>query len=86
MPEPKYHSYLIRLWQEDNQTWRFVLLDLIEGQQRGFVDLEELFAFLRDQVDALLPPDSVARRTHTGAALLFGQCKDKEGFDVTKED
>ncbi len=34
MPEPKYHSYLIRLWQEDGERkprWRFVLVNLIEA-------------------------------------------------------
>ena len=62
MPKPKYHSYLIRLWQEDDKEkmiWRFVLVDLIEGERWGFANLEHLVAFLQEQVDALSQPDSV---------------------------
>ncbi len=90
MPEPKYHSYLIRLWQEDNQTWRFVLLDLIKGQQRGFVDMEQLLLFLKDQVDALccdlaLYGDKAQQCVDSGADSLFEQYEGTEGF-VAKED
>ncbi len=56
MPEPKYHSYLIRFWQEDSQeepAWRFVLVNLITGQRWGFANLEGLTVFLQDQVDAI---------------------------------
>ena len=64
---PKYRSYLIRLWQEDareeahqdaqeystESRWRFVLVDLGQGEQRGFASIERLFAFLKEQVDDL---------------------------------
>ena len=62
MPEPKYHSYLIRLWREDGEgksDWRFMLVNLIEGRQWGFANLDRLLAFLKEQVDALSSLDSV---------------------------
>jgi hypothetical protein len=60
MTEPKYHSYLLRLWQEGSGSqshWRFVVVNLIEGQQRGFASMERMVAFLKEQVDALSAPD-----------------------------
>ena len=80
MPKPKYHSYLIRLWQDDSggkSPWRFVLVNLIEGERWGFASLEELIAFLKDQVDALSSSDSVVQsdkaqqHVDSDAALLF---------------
>lgn len=62
MLKPRYHSYLIRFWQEGDKgktNWRFVLVGLIEGKQWGFASLEELLAFLRDRVDALESGDSI---------------------------
>jgi hypothetical protein len=64
MFKPRYRSFLIRFWQEGDEGetgWRFVLVDLIEGAQWGFVSLDELFAFLRDQVDALVPDNLVSQ-------------------------
>ena len=61
MTEPKYHSYLLRLWQEGTgrkSHWRFVVVNLTEGQQRGFASLERMVAFLKEQVDELSAPDS----------------------------
>jgi hypothetical protein len=61
MTEPKYHSYLLRLWQEGTgrkSNWRFVVVNLIEGQQWGFASLERMFAFLEEQVNDLSAPDS----------------------------
>jgi hypothetical protein len=57
MPEPKYHSYLLRLWRESaagKPTWRFVVVNLLEGEQRGFAGLEQVIAFLKKQMDALV--------------------------------
>ena len=45
MPKPKYHSYLLRLWQEsarEKSNWRFVLVDLTKNEERGFASLERL--------------------------------------------
>ena len=61
MTEPKYHSYLLRLWQEGTgreSDWRFVVVNLIEGQQWGFASLERMLAFLEEQVNDLSAPDS----------------------------
>ncbi len=56
MPEPKYHSYLIRLWQESagkKTAWRFVLINLAQNEQRGFASLEQLVTFLKKQMDEI---------------------------------
>ena len=54
MPEPKYHSYLLRLWREstgEKPDWRFVLVNLSKNEERGFASLERLAAFLKKQMD-----------------------------------
>ena len=82
MLEPRHYSYLIRLWQEDGAGetgWRFVLVNLIEGQQWGFADLEELLAFLRDQVDVLSSRDLAQQCVDSGADSLFEQCQEESG-------
>jgi hypothetical protein len=56
MPEPKYHSYLLRLWQESagkKSSWRFVLVNLVKNEERGFASLERLAAFLKEQMDEI---------------------------------
>jgi len=61
MTEPKHHSYLLRFWQEGAEKksdWRFVLVNLLEEQRWGFASMERLVDFLKEQVDALSPPDS----------------------------
>jgi hypothetical protein len=60
MPEPKRQAYLIRLWQEGDKkkaAWRFVLINLIQGQRWGFSSRERLMAFLEDQIDILTASD-----------------------------
>lgn len=60
MPEPKRQAYLIRLWQEGDRgkaAWRFVLINLIQGQRWGFSSRERLVAFLEDQIDILTASD-----------------------------
>jgi hypothetical protein len=46
--QPAYHSYLLRLWQEDKQSrsWRMSLENAHTGERRGFASLEALFDFL----------------------------------------
>jgi len=49
-----YLSYLLRLWQTpdgDRQVWRFSLQSPGTDEWRGFANLEELVAFLRELVD-----------------------------------
>jgi hypothetical protein len=62
MPEPKYHSYLIRLWQESagkKPNWRFMLVNLRKNEERGFASLERLFAFLKEQIDEISSSDQL---------------------------
>ena len=61
MPEPKHHSYLLRLWQESGtkkSSWRFVLVNLTKNEERGFASLERLVAFLKERMDELVSSDS----------------------------
>ncbi len=53
--EPRYTSYLLRLWQimsGDEMVWRASLENAQTGERRGFTSLDALFAFLRQQTDA----------------------------------
>jgi hypothetical protein len=64
MPEPKYHSYLLRLWQESSEkkpNWRFVLVNLSQNEERGFASLERLVAFLKEQMDQISRPSRIHR-------------------------
>ena len=64
MDEYNYHSYLLRLWQEatgKESSWRFVLVNLAEGEQRGFASLERLVAFLKEQMDEISASGSANR-------------------------
>ena len=54
-----YRAFLLRCWQEADAgpagqaAWRFTLVHLGQGQtKRGFACLEELVAYLRDELDA----------------------------------
>lgn len=55
---PRYHAYLLRLWQERPASserpavWRLSLEDTRTRQRRGFGSLEELMAFLQAQLEA----------------------------------
>ncbi|MBE2198855.1 MAG: hypothetical protein IAE79_09610 [Anaerolinea sp.] len=48
--ERPYHSYLLRLWREDDnsESWRASLQDVPTGGHRGFGSLAELTAFLQE--------------------------------------
>ncbi len=51
--EKKYRSYLLRLWREEtlDPCWRAALEDPHTGERIGFASLEQLFAFLMEQVE-----------------------------------
>ncbi len=51
--EKKYRAYLLRLWCADtlDRCWRASLEDPRTGQRIGFASLEQLFAFLMEQVE-----------------------------------
>ena len=44
-----YHSYLVRLWHEDEDEWRVILENVHTGERCAFGDLEALFAFMRQE-------------------------------------
>ncbi|RLC75590.1 MAG: hypothetical protein DRI61_14630 [Chloroflexi bacterium] len=54
---PRYWAYLLRCWEERGQepgqgrAWRFSLENVHTGQRAGFVNLEEVCAFLRSQLE-----------------------------------
>jgi hypothetical protein len=60
--QPDYLSYLLRLWRDTGDAgprqvkpktaWRASLQRSLAGERRAFANLEELFAFLRQQTDA----------------------------------
>jgi hypothetical protein len=51
--QPKYYSYLLRLWQEGSEAgWHIYLQDVHMGVQRRFLSLESLTAYLQAQIDA----------------------------------
>lgn len=46
----RYQSFLLRLWQErPNMLWRASLKDATTDERIGFLDLESLFAYLRQR-------------------------------------
>ena len=52
--QTRYLSYLLRLWQDngdDKPIWRASLQSSPTEKRQGFASLDELFAFLRQQVD-----------------------------------
>ncbi len=64
-----YHSYLLRLWRESSDgeastgpaespesrewVWRASLESPQAGERKGFANMEELFAFLRQQTSLI---------------------------------
>ena len=60
-----YRAFLLRCWQdeEDGESrWRFTLVEAgDEGGKRGFARLEDLTAFLREDLD-ISPIDRDPRR------------------------
>ncbi|MBN1487952.1 MAG: hypothetical protein JW981_09945 [Anaerolineae bacterium] len=50
--QPEYLSYLLRLWHPGNgKSWHVMLEQVGTGERHGFATLEELFAFLKQQVE-----------------------------------
>ena len=49
-----YIAYLVRLWQVDDVTspvWRASIEDPHSGERRGFASLDDLWLFLKQQMD-----------------------------------
>ena len=59
---PKYLSYLLRLWRENDDgevhhgdeqaVWRASLMNSLTGKRQGFSSLQDLFAFLQQATSA----------------------------------
>lgn len=74
----QYLSFLLRLWQEsdgspqgDPPLWRASLESPQGGEHKGFAGLEELFAYLREQmslVPAMGGPEPGQRRLEADQA------------------
>ena len=51
---PQYHSFLLRLWLEEDAgaptAWQGEIESIQTGQKRGFSDLETMCALLQAQV------------------------------------
>jgi len=53
---PQHHTFLLRCWEERSQDvriasqWRFGLENSHTGQRYGFANLDELQAFLKNEV------------------------------------
>ncbi len=55
MSAPRYHAYLLRLWQQrirEQRTWRIVLEDVHTGERRRLSTLGELVEFLQSRFEA----------------------------------
>jgi hypothetical protein len=52
---PRYLAFLLRLWcvdVEDGIVWRASLEDAHTGERRGFADLQIMYVFLVQQLEA----------------------------------
>ncbi len=51
-----YQSYLVRLWQEDQQApWRILVQSIQSGETLHFADLESFLAFIATQTASKQP-------------------------------
>ncbi len=61
-----YRSFLMRLWRTDRDVssgWRASLEDPRTGQRFGFASLEQLFAFVLEQLADDTPPYAHSSQT-----------------------
>jgi hypothetical protein len=81
-PVPKeYRIYMLRLWraEEPDLSWRASLEDQRGGERIGFGSLEQLFAFLMEQIEKDAPRASkVDESTGVGAVGLDSVSTDPE--------
>ena len=63
-----YRSYLLRLWRagEAGGPWRASLQSAVAGERLGFASLDDLFDFIRRQINLApdLHPDASEEETH----------------------
>ena len=57
-----YRAYLLRCWQEEaggGAPWRFTLVGVGQEQaQKGFASLEDLFSYLRAELESNFAKDT----------------------------
>ena len=66
--QPRYLSYLLRLWQvqeNEHTTWRASLESSHTGEKWGFADLDALCVFLHEQTTILADSDRPDRFSET---------------------
>ena len=74
MKQERYQSYLLRVWQTDDQdepAWRVQIECLGTGERKGFSSLEGLYRFLAQQTELQGPvtrPSPGSRSMQQGAA------------------
>jgi hypothetical protein len=66
MNKPRaYLSYLLRLWRSDETTpWHASVEDARTHEQHAFPEIDQLFAFLREQMHAAPTPEEESDTTH----------------------
>ncbi len=47
---PRYHSFLLRCWEEEGAGWRFMLENPHNGEKQGFGSCEQLVTFLEGEM------------------------------------
>jgi len=63
--QPRYLAYLLRLWHEgdgESAEWRASLESPLEGEQRRFARLLDLYAFLDEETDSFRPASALGNR------------------------
>ena len=61
-PESHYQSFLLRLWRDGEGKGCRAMLEHVDSHERhGFADVEDLCAFLREQVDGAMEKREVNR-------------------------
>ena len=66
MNKPRaYLSYLVRLWRSDDDApWRASLEDARTHQHHAFSDADQLFVFLREQMQTVSSPEEDQEPVH----------------------
>jgi hypothetical protein len=61
--QTEYQSYMLRLWRSgQKEPWRGMLEAVDHSERHTFVDLEDLFAFLRSRTGLALGQNTSAEK------------------------
>ncbi|MGB1250143.1 MAG: hypothetical protein ACPG8W_05875 [Candidatus Promineifilaceae bacterium] len=50
-PPPARQTYILRMWQEADQTWRFIIDNPHTAEQQAFGKLAQVVTFLQSQTN-----------------------------------